>query len=336
MKKLALPLTLLVAAAAAWMALTPASQNLPEPTPGAQEPASPGLAESAPEEGPENPTVPQATSAQQSTQPITVEPAGRPSRGQPAKVVPPENPALKTPDIGPIMNFDRYADVIADADSVSGQDAFVAYEYVRSCIGAPVTEQDYETRLEQYTTAFERRGRSLGRRYDRVMERTEQLYLRCEGLGEGDLIQLAAEWLQLAADLDYLPAQVRFYLLLPQLLNEERSRVFKEPVYLEIHREKSADYLERAIRTGHPEAFTAMAGALQDGVIYQQDSMAAVAYMGAAALARGEDVDEAVRESGVALDLTVADRALARSWARTLCRQYCQWQDEAEPIPPSG
>ena len=307
-------------------ALTPVSEAAP---PAAQQPA-----EAPPDARPE---ADETQTAGKAAEPgVTVAPTSssrpspRASAHQEPQVVVPENLELKGfGDAGRAMAFADYADVVADEDAITGESAFLAYEYVRSCIGAPVTEQAFETRLEQYTTAFERRGRPLDRRYERIMDRTQQLYLRCEGLGDDDLVQLAAEWLQLSADLDYLPAQVSFYRELPTLLNEERGRLFKEPVYLEIHREKSADYLERALRTGHPQAFRAMAQALEDGVIYQKDRLAALAYMMAADLAAAGKVADIQSFIGtLEVGTTAADRSLARGWARTLCRQHCRWRNE--------
>ncbi|MEM9531592.1 MAG: hypothetical protein AAGA23_11790 [Pseudomonadota bacterium] len=226
-------------------------------------------------------------------------------------------------------SHDDYAAATASVDQIDGETAFAAYEFARSCVGEPRSDQQFEFRLEQYNQYFDdNRRRVSENRLNRAMDRLTNEFVRCEPFADDDLVRTAADWLMLSADLDYLPAQVRFYNELPALLRETQARVFAEPFYLDLHREKSIDYLDRALLTGHPRAFLAMGIAIMDAVIFEADTQGALAYLEAADLAaHGLDPQIGELKARLTQELTPAEQLDAALWGADLCRRYCRLQD---------
>ncbi|MEM7705606.1 MAG: hypothetical protein AAF358_08650 [Pseudomonadota bacterium] len=242
------------------------------------------------------------------------------------RIVPESDLALNETKLAESWRMEDYLTATANPDTIDAATAFAAYEFARSCVGEPRSDEQFEFRLEQFSQYAENRPRRVSsQRLDRAMDRLQDDFLRCEDFADEDLVKTASDWLMLAADLDYLPALVRFYQELPGLLRETQARVFREPHYLDLHRAKSLEYLDRALLTGHPRAFLATAIALNDGVIFEEDELAAHAYLTAASLAAGgrdPQIEEMLERSG----LTLGDSALitAERWGRNLCWEYCQ------------
>ncbi len=238
--------------------------------------------------------------------------------------------ALTETTLAETWRMEDYLAATANPDAIDAATAFAAYEFARSCVGEPRSDEQFEFRLEQFSQFAEnRRRRVSSERLDRAMDRLQDDFLRCEEFADEDLVKTASDWLMLAADLDYLPALVRFYQELPGLLRETQARVFREPHYLDLHRAKSLEYLDRAMLTGHPRAFLAMGIALTDGVIFEEDLLAAHAYLTAASLAAGgrdPQIEEMLERSGQSLvdsSLVIAER-----WGRNLCWDYCQLSED--------
>lgn len=242
--------------------------------------------------------------------------------------------ALTQTTLAETWTVSDYQSASANSQTIDGATAFAAYEFARSCIGQPRSDQQFEFRLEQYSQYSQDNPRRISSdRLDRAMDGLQEDFLRCEPFAETDLVDAASSWLMLSADLDYLPAQVRFYQELPALLRQTQSRVFREPHYLDLHREKSTEYLNRALLTGHPRAFLAMAIALSDGVIFNQDLIASHAYLLAANLAAaGRDLQIGEMLDRSQTQLSPGDLRLAEGWGTNLCWDYCQL-GEAVPLP---
>ncbi len=240
--------------------------------------------------------------------------------------------ALTQTTLGQTWTVDDYLKATENADAVDGATAFAAYEFARSCIGEPRSDDQFEFKLEQYNQWVQDNPRRVSaERLDRAMDRLQEDFLRCEPFADTDLVDTASGWLMLAADLGYLPAQVRFYQELPALLRETQSRVFREPQYLDLHRSKSVEYLNQALMSGHPRSFLAMAIALTDGVVFDEDAIAAHAYLIAADLAaagRDTQITEMLAQS--VAQLSPGDLSVALSWGRNLCWDYCQLEQPQE------
>lgn len=234
--------------------------------------------------------------------------------------------ALTQTTLAKTWGVDDYLQATGNPDTVDGATAFAAYEFARSCIGEPRSDDQFEFRLEQYNQYMQDNPRRVTpERLDRAMDRLQDDFLRCEPFADTDLVDTASGWLMLAADLGYLPAQVRFYQELPALLRETQSRVFREPHYLDLHRRKSVEYLNQALLSGHPRSFLAMSIALTDGVVFNEDLIAAHAYLLAADLAaasRDPQITEMLAQSEA--QLSPGDQRLAETWGRNLCWDYCQ------------
>jgi hypothetical protein len=204
-----------------------------------------------------------------------------------------------------------------------GEAAYQAYLYVKSCIGSETTATGYNDRLGQLQILYNRnRERVSARELETRLNRLEQGFERCDGLGENPL-GAAVEWLQLAADLSYLPAQIGFYRQLPELLRQDRWAVFRRPDYLELYHQRTPDYLSSALESGHPDAFRHYGTAIIEGIVFEPDSVLALAYHHAADLAQG-DGQRSLREADPVSGLGAMELREARLIGEELCERYCR------------
>lgn len=243
-----------------------------------------------------------------------------------ARILVPDAAAVRPPNAARNWEFSDYQQKTANPDAIDGETAWEAFNFARSCVGEPRTEQQFEFHLEQASEVYEANRRRMSEeRFNQYVDRVQNSFLRCQEFANADVVAVAAEWLQLAADLDYLPAQIGFYQRLPRLLRETQGRVFREPHYLDMHRVKSVEYLNRALESGHHLAFSEMARALEDGVVFQPDPVAALAYLITAdAIAGGNDMSILDRKTTLEDQLSLGDVRIAEQWARGLCLRYCQ------------
>jgi hypothetical protein len=206
---------------------------------------------------------------------------------------------------------------------IEGEAAYQAYLYVKSCIGSQTTAASYNEQLVQLQVLFDRnRERVSAGELEARLNELEQGFIRCEGLGEKPL-RAAVEWLQLAADLAYLPAQIGFYRELPELLRQDRWAVFRKPDFLDLYQLRTPEYLVAALKSGHPDAFRHFAVAIIDGIVFEPDSVLALAYYHAADLAGGSG-QASLRDADPVSGLGARELREARLIGENLCSQYCR------------
>ena len=112
---------------------------------------------------------------------------------------------------------------------------------------------------------------------------------------------------------------------MPSWLRRAPGRLYREPHYLDLHREKSIEYFGQSLASGHPQAFLAYAQAILDDVLFEPDLTAAYAHLYAGDLAGG-GAEPAIRERLDQLEprMTAGDLREARQWGRQLCRDWCK------------
>ena len=175
-------------------------------------------------------------------------------------------------------------------------------------------------RRAQFNNYFDQnRERLSEKRLNRALDQLESSLAHCQGMGE-EVLDVAMDWLQLAAELDYLPALIKFPEDVPQLLNEDAWTVFRRPDLLEIYRLRAPEFLDRALASGHPDAFRAYAKALRDGLALDPDPVLAQAMDLTAILAEGNALP--IGTSNPALTREENADALDRS--TLLCERYCR------------
>ena len=218
--------------------------------------------------------------------------------------------------------FDDYR-AHANKAGVSGEAAYQAYLYVKSCVGSETSVASYDAELVQLEVVYDRNRRWVSaRELEARLNQLEHGFERCEGLGE-DPLNAAVEWLQLAADLSYLPAQIGFYRELPELLRKDRWAVFRRPDFLDLYHQRTPDYMNSALSSGHPEAFRHYASAIAQGIVFETDPVLSLAYEHAAELAQGNGqywLPAADPESGLGLE----ELREARQIGEALCEEYCR------------
>ena len=242
---------------------------------------------------------------------------------QVAEIVSVKNSLRQTRQSAQEMDFSSYHQQIIESDSISGELALTAYYFTKSCIGQPRTIDAMDLRLEQTENFYQQQvSENSAAAYESQLSRLESEFDRCAGLDDYDLVATAVDWLQIAADVGYLPAQVAFYTELPDLLRKTRDRLFREPGYIDLHREKSIEYLQLAVNTGHRDAYAQMATAILDGVLYEADPMMALAYLYAANRGGTSTATASERQTQIELELTASDVLLSQRRADEICRQY--------------
>jgi len=231
------------------------------------------------------------------------------------------------------LDFNNYHDQITNAEAINGELAMQAYFYVKSCIGKPRTLESMDLRLQQRENFYQQQlaGHSP-EDYENQLWQLEFDFNHCVGLDDIDLVRTSLDWLQIAADQSYLPAQISFYTELPDVLRRTADRLFREPEYIDMHRVKSIEYLEQALSTGHPDAYTQMATAIMDGVLYQSSPEMALAYHYAAQ--RSATQINIVADSSrtqIEADLSFSEIQYSRFLANDICHEYgCFGSTESE------
>jgi TPR repeat protein len=207
-------------------------------------------------------------------------------------------------------------------DRITGEAAYQTYLYVKSCVGNMTTAAQYERQLSRVQVLYARnRERVSEGQLSHHLGELEAGFQRCEGLGE-QVLTAAVEWLQLAADLGYLPAQLRFYRELPELLAQERWAVFRQPEFLDLYQQRGADYLDSALQSGHPEAFRHYAAAIAEGILFEPDPVLSVAFHHAADLAENKG-PASLQAADPVSGLGARQLRDARQIGEDLCSRYC-------------
>lgn len=211
----------------------------------------------------------------------------------------------------------------SDKARLDGEAAYQAYLFLKSCVGSETTANGYHDQLAQLQVLYDRnRERVSARQLEARLNSLEQGFERCNGLGENPL-ETAIDWLQLAADLGYLAAQIGFYQELPELLRQDRWAVFRRPEFLDLYHQRAPDYLHAALASGHPEAFRHYGVAVFEGIVFEADSILALAYYHAADLALDNGQDS-IRDSASVTGLSAQQLREARRLGEDLCAQYCR------------
>lgn len=215
--------------------------------------------------------------------------------------------------------FEDYQALAANPQAVSGEAAYTAYQFARNCAGGITSEDQLLLRREQYLNYYQANRSRIGQeQLNRALEQLESSLVHCQGMGD-EVLDAAMDWLLLSAELDYLPAMISFHQEIPQLLNNGRHTPFRRPDLVETYRQRAQGLLDRALLSGHPDAFSAYAHALRQGLAVDADPVRALAMDLVAQAISDGGLPDAVSDS----ELTAAENHLARMMAEDLCHRYC-------------
>jgi hypothetical protein len=177
--------------------------------------------------------------------------------------------------------FRRPGDPAVDAEL-----AYRLYMYFGNCSVAPRTEQHVDERLSRITRRAESAAGEMLDRLERSANRLLDFYGLCLLIPpEVDARMEAVTWLSEAVRLGHEIAQVQFYeKAMGFILRADRwsgtpPLVMLHPGLIEEYKATARYALKQGIENGHPEAFLAMADAVDDGIIYPKDPVLAFAYL---------------------------------------------------------
>jgi len=245
----------------------------------------------------------------------TAAPAERP---QPAAVPSPSPLATVSEITHRVANWTGDDYLAATGAAIDGETAYAAFRYALSCVDGITSEDELMLRREQYGRYMESQGQVSEERIERLQRHLENSYAHCGGIGD-DVVGLAADWLLLAVDLDYLPALVSFHEDLPALLARRNHGAFRRPDLVALYAERAGTILERALASSHADAFRAHAIALRRGLAVDGDLARAHAMaLTAEAIEAGGSLSLRADPS-----LSAADNDRAHLLAEAMCRRYC-------------
>ncbi len=142
-------------------------------------------------------------------------------------------------------------------------------------------------------------------------------YENCQDLRE-EPAALAIRWLTIAAELDYLIAQLDYAFHTRQIFSTEFLLTY--PSFASEYRLNVLRFSKRAIRSGHPQAFLTLGKLFLDGTVDEKSEFNAFA-MGYAAHLAGMKDNYIMASARSALGLSEFRRA--RREGTELCKRYC-------------
>lgn len=225
-------------------------------------------------------------------------------------------------------SLDDYRRQRVRREALDGREAYQAYVFLRTCLETPRTRQALDRRLQAIEQ--DRQGNPENwnpEQYRTMVQRWEEGLARCEGLDdlEQPLEAVLVDWLTHAADQGYGQAQLAYYQSARWLLGRQQPLIYRQPERLHEYRHKARAYLERALSTGHPEAFAEWAMAYIEGVIVPHDPLQAYAHAHAADLASHGQNTAARGFAAIAeAELEPDGMRQAREIGRSLCDRYCR------------
>lgn len=170
--------------------------------------------------------------------------------------------------------------------AVDAELAYQLYMYFGNCSIAPRSEQHVDQRLSHITN---RAASATGEMLDRLENSANRLldfYELCLLIPpEVDARMEAVTWMSEAVRLGHEIAQVQFYekamgfILRPDRWSGTPPLVMLHPGLIEEYKATARYALKQGLENGHPEAFLAMADAVDDGIIYPKDRVLAFAYL---------------------------------------------------------
>lgn len=170
--------------------------------------------------------------------------------------------------------------------AVDAELAYQLYMYFGNCSIAPRSEQHVDQRLSRITN---RAANATGEMLDRLENSANRLldfYELCLLIPpEVDARMEAVTWMSEAVRLGHEIAQVQFYekamgfILRPDRWSGTPPLVMLHPGLIEEYKATARYALKQGLENGHPEAFLAMADAVDDGIIYPKDRVLAFAYL---------------------------------------------------------
>ncbi len=204
--------------------------------------------------------------------------------------------------------------------------AFLIYLRYLSCAQIPSEQASFDQMMNQYVqgranSQFDNR---MNDQMDTRMANLELSFEFCQQI-EGNSRLLAYQWLRTSADMNYLPAMIKFSIDAQSLFYPKLA--FRQPELLVEFRNRAFDYLNQALTSGHPSAFLQYAYLYQTDTLLEPDPQQIYAYAYAAKLAGFDPtlssyVDQMMSTAEIQLDIDeVSD---ARQMGRDLCERYCR------------
>lgn len=212
------------------------------------------------------------------------------------------------------------------ADGGDGEAAFLIYLRYLSCAQIPSEQASFDQIMNQYVQqrANNQPDDPVNDRMDTLMANLELSFEFCQEI-EGDPQRMAYQWLRASADLNYLPAMIKFPIDAQSLFYPRLA--FRQPELLVEFRSSALDYLNQALVSGHPSAFLQYAYLYQTDTLLEPDPQQIYAYAYAAKLAGFDPslsayVDQMMATAEIQLEIDeVSD---AREMGRQLCERYCR------------
>ncbi|MEM9303011.1 MAG: hypothetical protein AAGE01_12915 [Pseudomonadota bacterium] len=197
-----------------------------------------------------------------------------------------------------------YQDRSARRASLSGEEAYETYGYLRRCLGL-----DYPAS-----------GLPI------INVPRDFVQANCEGTPSGEaLILETLDWLTLAASRGFTQAEISYYRSARRLLALDPWTPYRHPDRVRAFRSQSANFLSRAVMSGHHEALAEYALALVERISFAEDVPMAYAYARVAQTVsngRNPGANQLLAQMDAALNAEQLD--VARDLADSLCESFCR------------
>lgn len=223
------------------------------------------------------------------------------------------------------INSKNYRSTASSADNGDATASYLMYLLFATCASSPQTQAQLDYELEKIARegqVFNDAAYVAGR-----AQVARESYEKCQDLAPDlsteEMILEALDWLTISAEQGHLFAQIAYYNLARGLIDAGID-VFKHPEVLVDYRLRSARYLQVSLESGHPEAFSTMARALMEGVVFDRDPVASYAYFIAAEKANNGAIDQSVQHlESLEAELSLSEETRARNEGIRICRELC-------------
>ncbi|MEM7704818.1 MAG: hypothetical protein AAF358_04655 [Pseudomonadota bacterium] len=209
-------------------------------------------------------------------------------------------------------------------DAAATGDPGAAYLYsivLRYCAAAPENLDIASRKMDGYLRLLEENpGLESSMQWieESVLFKAEH----CQGLPpRRERIARSFDWFVAAADGGHMLAMLSFY---KDAIRQYHELFIRNPDMLYAFHERSREYINRLLETGHPEAFELMALAIHQDIVFQYDGVRSLAFLlvanqqGLPQMSTPWSLQDEIEST-----LSIEQQRLARELADEICERYC-------------
>ena len=215
--------------------------------------------------------------------------------------------------------------IVDSAEPLDPEQAYLAYEYLKSCLGAPRTLAEVDRQLENYEQAHRRDPESFDlNMLDQALSSMQRTQDRCLGL-DADLTGAAYNALEISADSGFMPAVVEYLTDGASLLLRDQTWLFAHPDHAARFRLRAHSYAAQALAANEAEAILAYGRFLFNGIVAPPRRAEGYAYASVAARIdpHERNLDQGILEM-MRREMSRSELDEAEAMAARLCERYCE------------